>query len=104
MMGRRDPIENWSMNTQLEAFLLDLEKGNKSKFRNLLSKNDSLTEAVDKVLRGYENGGNGTLASAQAMNKYTWAGGYSGLLKTRTDLAKQIYAKYNALLIIMKRI
>jgi hypothetical protein len=38
----------------------------------------NVTEATDIALRGYENGGNGTLASIEQINKYTWAGGYGG--------------------------
>lgn len=94
MMGRFDPIENWDLQTQLTACWMDLQQGNKSRFLNILRQRNDPVGATDAVLRGYENGGNGTLASIAQMNKYTWCGGYVGAMNTRAGFAKKWYAMY----------
>lgn len=89
LMGRFDPIENWDLHTQLEACWRDLQNGNKSRFLPVLKGCGDVVSAVDAVLRGYENGGNGTLASQAQIDRYTWCGGYAGAMKTRVGFGKK---------------
>lgn len=96
MMGRMDPIENWDLYTQLTACWEDLQRGNKSRFLNVLRDRNDPVGATDAVLRGYENGGNGKLASVAQIDKYTWCGGYNGAMNTRVSFAKKWLQMYNA--------
>lgn len=96
LIGRNDPIENWDLNTQLKACWLDLQKGNKSRFLPILKRCTGVVQATDAVLRGYENGGNGTFASIEQINKYTWCGGYKGAMQTRCSYAKKWYEMYKS--------
>lgn len=94
LIGRNDPIENWDLDTQLNACWLDLQKGNKSRFLPKLTQCRTVTEAVDAVLRGYENGGNGAFASVAQIDKYTWCGGYTGAMNTRVGFGDKWYKMY----------
>ena len=62
----------------------------KAPFMQKVKASRSVEEAVDLVLRGYENGGGGSgaLCSTAAIDKYTWCGGYKGAMKTRVGFAK----------------
>lgn len=94
LIGRKDPIESWDLNTQLAAACLEMTKGCKSKFPDTLRQARDVLTATDLALRGYENGGNGSLASIAAINKYTWCGGHSGALTTRHAFAKRVLDLY----------
>ena len=53
----------------------------------------NIITGVDAVLRGFENGGNKSMASTKQIDKYTWDGGYKGAMKKRVERALGIYEK-----------
>ena len=76
--GRRyNKIEDANLHEQLSAVKHDLEV-NRPKTLAMLRNTRNINDATDIILRGYENGGNGILAPKSFIDKYTWAGGYSG--------------------------
>lgn len=92
IMGLNNPIETWTMQQQLEAACRDMTQsgGMKNRFLPKLKGAANLQDAVHMVLAGYENGSNGPMASIPQLDKYKWAGGYQGLMKTRFGYAQQI--------------
>lgn len=96
LMSRTDSIENWDLNTQLDAVWKEITLGEKSRFLAVLKGKHSVWDATDVALRGYENGGNGELASEAQINKYRWCHGYAGAMNTRNGYAEQVYAEYNS--------
>ena len=74
---RYNNIEDANLYEQLSAVQHDLEV-NRPRTLDMLRNAKGLNDATDIILRGYENGGNGILAPKSFIDKYTWAGGYSG--------------------------
>ena len=72
------------LNAQLEMVSLELTKGNKSKFLKNYKNNEYDTTYTDAVLRGYEFGGDGTLATQDDL-KPEWGFNF-GKEKTRREL------------------
>jgi hypothetical protein len=87
-------VENSSMDDQLVAFKDSIETGRKKGFLEKLKAARTVEDATDVMLRGYENGGRGSLASKEAIDKYTWAGGYAGSMKSRVGHAKAALANW----------
>ena len=54
----------------------------------------NITKAVDAALRGFENGTETAMASVSAIDKYKWAGGYEGSMKTRVGKAMGLYESF----------
>lgn len=76
--GRKlNAIEDYSLDEQLEAIAWELMI-KRPQTLALLQQQKDTTAATDIMLRGYENGGNGRLASPKFIDNYTWAGGYKG--------------------------
>lgn len=72
-----EKIEDYGFEEQLEAIVWEMQTKYNLNLEMLRQQPDS-TAAADIMFRGFENGGNGRLASKEFMDKYTWAGGYQG--------------------------
>lgn len=92
LCNRHTPIETWSLDQQIEAIIKEVKPNFLSQLRNV----NTISASTDIWLRGYENGGGGAgpLASVKAMDAYTWAHGYRGLMQGRCIAAQVICEAY----------
>ena len=90
LMGKNTDIETWTLDEQLDAVWKELTEGGKSNLLDKIKAVDNVYDAVHTVLAGYENGGNGTLASRTQLDAYKSSGGYNGLMSKRLGYAKSL--------------
>lgn len=81
---RYSKIEDMPLEAQAQMLVHEL-KTERPRTHAMLKSARSVEEAVDVVLRAFENGGDGKLASISFMNKYK--GGYAGLTNVRRKFA-----------------
>ena len=94
------------MTTQTAYAWLEMSARMKNEFKNIIDKvksnhvnpdedfnlfQENIMVSVDVVLRGFENGAGGKLASESQMNKYKADGGYLGSLRRRVGGAMAAY-------------
>lgn len=90
------PIETWGLQMQTTAVVKMMnERG--QKFKQRLRGARTLQEAVDLVLRGWENGDytRGVLRSVKSCDAYKADGGYVGLMKRRMGFAQKCLEAYS---------
>lgn len=92
MFNNYNPIEQWSMDQQIQIIL----KTCKPTFISKLKACKTVRDSTDVWLRGYENGGGGSggLCKVSFIDKYTWCNGYSGAMQHRTTAAMEILKAY----------
>lgn len=87
LFGRQSPgITNVGLDQQIDVAIAEY-KSRSSNWRDFLNRNN-LQDAVDSVLRGYENGGNG-LASITDIDKNYKGNGYNRQMSVRLGYAQQ---------------
>ena len=90
---KNDQVELAGLDFQIQMIIEEF-KHTRGNLADQIRNTTNILDAVDLVLRGYENGGGGKLASKEFIDKYTWAGGYEGSMESRGGAAMAAYKIY----------